>query len=72
MQMTWIRREKSIPSSSPDGLPGRDRWKKLSKELEIKQHEMRLLEEQVEGSDAARVSDISSYPEWFAYEVLQI
>lgn len=34
---------------------GRERWKKLSKELDIKEHEMRLLEEQVGGSNAARV-----------------
>ena len=61
-----------LEKAEAKGKEGRDRWKKLSRELEIKEHEMRLLEEQVEGSNAARVSDISSYPEWFAYEVLQI
>lgn len=34
---------------------GRERWRKLSKELDIKEHEMRLLEERVGGSNAARV-----------------
>ncbi|KAH9917715.1 condensin complex subunit SMC2 [Fomitopsis serialis] len=34
---------------------GREKWKSLARELEIKEHEMRLLEEQVGGSNAARV-----------------
>ncbi|KAL5522254.1 SMC2 [Sanghuangporus sanghuang] len=34
---------------------GREQWKRLAGELELKQHEMTLLEEQVEGSNAARV-----------------
>ncbi|KAJ3479001.1 hypothetical protein NLI96_g9374 [Meripilus lineatus] len=34
---------------------GRERWRKLSKELDIKEHEMRLLEERVGGSNAARI-----------------
>lgn len=34
---------------------GRDKWKSLVRELEIKEHEMRLLEEQLNGSNAARV-----------------
>jgi structural maintenance of chromosome 2 len=38
------------------GREGRDRWKKVVRELEIKEHEMRLLEEQVGGSNATRVS----------------
>ncbi|TDL23473.1 condensin complex subunit SMC2 [Rickenella mellea] len=39
----------------------RDQWKKLASELEIKAHEVGLLEEQVEGSNAARVgADIES------------
>ena len=31
-------------------------WKNLARELEIKEHELKLLEEQVEGSNAALVS----------------
>jgi structural maintenance of chromosome 2 len=38
------------------GREGREKWKKLARELEIKEHEMRLLEEQVGGSNATRVS----------------
>ncbi|TFY57528.1 hypothetical protein EVJ58_g6964 [Rhodofomes roseus] len=34
---------------------GRDKWKSLVRELEIKEHEMRLLVEQLNGSNAARV-----------------
>ncbi|GBE85556.1 Structural maintenance of chromosomes protein [Sparassis crispa] len=34
---------------------GRERWKKMARELEIKEHEMHLLEEQVGGSNAARI-----------------
>lgn len=34
----------------------RDDWKRLTRELEIKEHEVKLLEEQVVGSNAARVS----------------
>lgn len=37
----------------------RERWRKLAKELDIKEHEMRLLEEQVGGSNAARVGSFS-------------
>ncbi|KAI0075030.1 hypothetical protein K474DRAFT_1461296 [Panus rudis PR-1116 ss-1] len=34
---------------------GREAWKKMAKELDIKEHEMHLLEEQVGGSNAARI-----------------
>jgi len=34
----------------------KDLWRKLERELEIKTHELRLLEEQVESSNASRVS----------------
>ena len=34
----------------------RNSWKTLVRELEIKEHELKLLEEQVEGSNAALVS----------------
>ncbi|CCM00223.1 uncharacterized protein FIBRA_02251 [Fibroporia radiculosa] len=37
------------------GREGRNQWKKLSRELEIKEHETHLLEEQVGSSNAARV-----------------
>jgi structural maintenance of chromosome 2 len=34
----------------------KEAWKKLARELELKEHEVKLLEEQVGGSNAARVS----------------
>ncbi|KAH7910428.1 condensin complex subunit SMC2, partial [Hygrophoropsis aurantiaca] len=34
---------------------GRDQWKKLSRELEMKEHEVNLLEQQVGGSNATRL-----------------
>ena len=34
----------------------RDAWRTGAHELDLKEHEMRLLEEQVEGSNASRVS----------------
>lgn len=37
------------------GRVEREKWKKLARELEIKEHEMHLLEEQVGGSNATRV-----------------
>jgi structural maintenance of chromosome 2 len=49
------RRLDELEMTEAKGKEGRDRWKKLSRELEIKEHEMRLLAEQVEGSNAARV-----------------
>jgi structural maintenance of chromosome 2 len=45
------------------GRKGREEWKKLVRELEIKEHEMKLLEEQVEGSNAMRVNS------WYPFEV---
>jgi structural maintenance of chromosome 2 len=38
----------------------RDKWRQLARELEIKEHEMHLLEEQVEGSNATRVRCLSA------------
>ena len=35
----------------------KDAWLKLARELEIKEHEVKLLDEQLGGSNAARVSD---------------
>ena len=37
------------------GREKRERWKKLSRDVEIKEHELRLLDEQIGGSNAARV-----------------
>jgi structural maintenance of chromosome 2 len=37
------------------GRTKRDQWRKLSGELEIKEHQMGLLEAQIEGGNAARV-----------------
>ncbi len=42
-----------------EGVTGRgkrDAWKALAREREMKEHEMKLLVEQVESSNAARVS----------------
>jgi structural maintenance of chromosome 2 len=49
------RRLDELEMTEAKGKEGRDRWKKLSREVEIKEHEIRLLAEQVEGSNAARV-----------------
>jgi structural maintenance of chromosome 2 len=48
---------------SREGGGARERWRVLKRELEIKEHEMRLLEEQVMGSNAVRVrpSPLSSF-----------
>ncbi|EKM51373.1 uncharacterized protein PHACADRAFT_263461 [Phanerochaete carnosa HHB-10118-sp] len=35
---------------------GREQWKQLAKEVELKEHELALLEQQVAGSNSARVS----------------
>lgn len=39
------------------GRERRERWKKLSRDVEIKEHELRLLDEQIGGSNAARVRE---------------
>ncbi len=52
---------------------GRERWKKLAKELDIKEHEMGLLEKQVGGSNAAQAGihlfcarqKLTGLPDWF-------
>jgi structural maintenance of chromosome 2 len=36
----------------------REKWRSSKKQLEIKEHEMRLLEEQVGGSNASKVSSV--------------
>ena len=37
----------------------RDKWRERMRELEIKEHELRLLDEQVGSSNAARVRSVS-------------
>lgn len=49
------KRLEGLEQAELNGREGRERWKKLARELEIKEHEMHLLEEQLEGSNAARV-----------------
>lgn len=50
------RHLQTLEHEADRGRAGREQWKKLSSELEISEHEMGLLEAQVEGSNAARVS----------------
>jgi len=50
------RRLEELNKVEERGREGKEKWKKLARELEMKEHEMRLLEEQVEGSNATRVS----------------
>ena len=45
---------------------GREQWKRLAKEVELKEHELALLEEQVAGSNSARVSPLSRFV-WHLY-----
>jgi len=44
-----------LQQAEENGREGRERWRRLARELEIKEHEVRLLAEQVEGSNATRV-----------------
>jgi structural maintenance of chromosome 2 len=44
-----------LEKAEQTGREKREKWKRLERELEIKEHEMSLLREQVEGSNAARV-----------------
>jgi structural maintenance of chromosome 2 len=46
----------ALEKQEEKGRGRREKWKKLVRELEIKEHQMTLLEEQVGGSNAARVS----------------
>lgn len=40
----------------------RDKWRSMSRELSVKEHELKLLQEQVSGSNASRVSNhLSSF-----------
>lgn len=51
-----------LENAEAKGKAGRDVWKKLNHELEIKEHEMRLLQEQVDGSNASRARYSISFP----------
>lgn len=55
------RRLEELENAEAKGKAGRDMWKKLNHELEIKEHEMRLLQEQVDGSNASRVCYSKSF-----------
>lgn len=44
-----------LEREAEQGRGRREQWKTLSRELELKEHEMKLLEEQVGGSNAAMV-----------------
>lgn len=44
-----------LEETEEKGKEGRDKWRGLRRELEIKEHQVLLLEEQVEGSNATRV-----------------
>lgn len=46
----------SIEREEAKSKTEKELWKRLERELEIKQHELGLLEQQLEGSNAARVS----------------
>lgn len=45
----------NLQQEEAKGRQVRDQWRKLTRELEIKEHELKLLEDQVEGSNASRV-----------------
>lgn len=45
----------NLQQEEAKGRQARDQWRKLTRELEIKEHELKLLEDQVEGSNASRV-----------------
>ncbi|KAI5123009.1 hypothetical protein M0805_007631 [Coniferiporia weirii] len=48
-------RLETLETEAERSRAGREQWRKMASDLEIKEHEMRLLEEQVGGSNAARV-----------------
>ena len=56
------QRSDELENAEAKGKAGRDVWKKLNHELEIKEHEMRLLQEQVDGSNASRARYSISFP----------
>lgn len=46
----------ALEKEEMQGKRARDEWRQLVRELEMKEHEMKLMEQQVESSNAARVS----------------
>ena len=51
-------RLEGLEKEAERGRAGREQWRRMAGELEIREHEMHLLEEQVGGSNAARVSRV--------------
>jgi structural maintenance of chromosome 2 len=49
------RRFEALEREEAKGRAGRDAWRTRTRELEIKEHELRLLQEQVGSSNASRV-----------------
>jgi structural maintenance of chromosome 2 len=49
---------KGVEATATPANGSRERWRSMNSELEIKEHEVKLLTEQVEGSNAARVSSV--------------
>jgi hypothetical protein len=49
------RRAQDLLREDERSRPVREQWKTLAEQLEIKEHEVRLLEEQLNGSNASRV-----------------
>ena len=56
-----VQRMQALEKEAGSNRAGREQWKRISSELELKEHERTLLEEQVNGSNAARVSLSASY-----------
>lgn len=50
------QRLSALEREEEQGKRVRDEWKRLARDLEMKEHEMKLMQQQVEGSNAARVS----------------
>jgi structural maintenance of chromosome 2 len=50
------RKLEALEREETQGKRARDNWRQLVRELEMKEHEMKLMEQQVESSNAARVS----------------
>ena len=50
-----VARLRTLEQQEQRDRAAREKWRGLVRDLEIKEHEMRLLEEQVNGSNAARV-----------------
>lgn len=59
-----VQRMQVLERDAESSRVGREQWRRISSELELKEHEKTLLEEQVKGSNAARVS--LSFMEWLS------